>query len=89
MPLLSFSPRSGGTLLLLVSLPVSTLSAQNITPVHQAVCDRYHETEQCLQLVNEFYTEHALLSPNQISPLDQPWTDTVALATRMAPEGHT
>jgi hypothetical protein len=84
--LLPFSPRSLGISLLLVSLSLSCASAQNVTSAQQAACDRYHETQLCLQLVNEFYAAHALLSAGQFSPLDQPWTDTVAFAHKMAPK---
>lgn len=60
--------------------------AQTVTPAQQSSCARYHESERCQQLVNEFYVAHGLLAASPSVPLDQPWGDTVALGDKMAPK---
>jgi hypothetical protein len=61
------------------------LSAQAVTPLQRASCDRYHQSDRCQQLVNEFYFVHGLIADHPI-PLDQPWGDTTALGNKIAPK---
>jgi hypothetical protein len=63
----------------------SNLSAQAVTPLQRASCDRYHQSDRCQQLVNEFYFAHELIADHP-SPLDQPWGDTAALGNKIAPK---
>jgi hypothetical protein len=79
-----FPYRGPGLLLfLLLYLPVS--NAQTLTADQQKACERGHENAQrCLQLVQEFATDHELLRTNASGNLDFPFGDTKAVINKVA-----
>jgi hypothetical protein len=72
------------SILIATAVPLTTW-AQEVTPSQQSSCDRYHQSDRCQQLVNEFYFAHGLIADRPI-PLDKPWGDTTILSNKIAPK---
>ncbi len=79
-----FSYRCLG-LLFFLSLYFPVSFAQTLSADQKKACERNHESAQrCLQLVQEFATDHELLRTNASGNLDFPFGDTKAVINKVA-----